>query len=224
MANDTRAKVDEALPDLEVSSGENVPANVKKVELDLDDAPFLRRDEPPPPAVSEDSIPAVDDKKDDAARRKKKLILLAAIGAAVLVIALVAVWFFFFRAPPPPPPEPPKPDVVVVPSTPAVETPRDIVRQFAPFIVPVAEAGGKTRFLVCKFAAISADPKVNEEMAQRLVPLRDAVYFYLRGKNSAFLLDARNGDAIKKDLTSIFNDYLSQGKVEDIVFESYLNR
>lgn len=222
MANDTRAKVDEVVPDLEVASSDNVPANVKKVELDLDDAPFLQRDEPPPPAVPDEPPPP---KEDDAGkRRKKKLALFGAIVAVVLVLILVAVWFFFFRTPPPAPPEPPKPDVVVVPSAPVADVPKDIVRQFAPFIVPVAEANGKTRFLTCKFAVISHDQKVNEEMAQRLVPLRDAVYFYLRGKDSGFLLDARNGDSIKKDLASIFNDYLSQGKVEDIVFESYLSR
>ena len=29
--------------------------------------------------------------------------------------------------------------------------------------------------------------------------------------------------AIKQDLTSVLNDYLTHGKIEDILFESYLN-
>lgn len=223
MADETQTQVDEVLPDFEVASSDNSPAPVKKVELDLDDAPFLQADEKQPsPEEDKDNLPPVDDAADAAKKRKKRLILIG-IAAGLLIIIFLAVWWFFFRTPPPPPPEAPKPDVIVVPSTPANAEPGDIVREFAPFVVPVQDSQGKTNFLVCKFSAITQDPKVNQEMQQRIVPLRDAIYFYLRGKNSDFLLDARNGADIKKDLISVFNDYLSQGKLEDIVFESYLS-
>lgn len=222
MAENTRSKVDEVIPDLEVAETPDSGA-VKKVELDLDDAPFLKSDEPPqPPAESTAEIAPVADEV-DGAKKKKKRLLIVAIGIGILLVISAAVWWFFFHTPPPPPPEGPKPEVIVVPSTPAPVEPTEHIREFAPFIVPVSDSTGKTAFLVCKFSAITTDAKVNQEMTQRMLPLRDAIYFYLRGKDSSFLLDARNGDGIKKDLLSVFNDYLSQGKLEDIVFESYLS-
>lgn len=218
---DTKTKIDEVVPDLEVAAPSSAPA--KKVELDLDDAPFLQADEKPePPANIADDVSPAEDAAMLAARRRRKRIIIAA-AAVLAVLVAVAVWWFFIRTPPPPPPDSPAPDVVVVPSTPAPTGPHDIVQAFSPFIVPTDNADGTANFLVCKFSAITTDPKVQQEMNQKMIPLRDAIYFYLRGKDSAFLLDARNGEAIKKDLVSVFNDYLSQGKLEDIVFESYLS-
>ena len=60
-------------------------------------------------------------------------------------------------------------------------------------------------------------------MDHKMISLRDAIYYYLRSKSSAYLTDARNATAIKQDLTAVLNDYLTQGKIEDILFESYLN-
>lgn len=226
MANDQVKQADDSL-DIEVAETVNPPATQKKVELDLDDAPFLQKDEKPPEPEAYDNgldnVSAVDD-AEKRKRRKKKLMILGGGAGLLLVAVCAAVWWFFFRVPPPPPPSGPEPEVVVVPSTPPPAPDRDIVREFAPFVVPSTNAEGQERFLVCKFAAISRDPKVNQEMAERMVPLRDAIYYYLRGKDGTFLLDARNGAQIKRDLLSVFNDYLSQGKLEDIVFESYLSK
>ena len=183
-------------------------AQLKKVELDLDDAPATP-----------------DDASAGAGKGKgKKLLLLGAIGGVVLLVAAAAVWWFMFRTPPPPPPEPPKPDVVVVPSAPAAQPAQDIVKEFAPFVVPNHEEKDGTRFLVCKFSAIIKDPAVGREMDQRMLSLRDAIYYYLRSKDNAFLMDARNGPQIKTDLLGVLNDYMAQGKIEDILFESYLNQ
>ena len=202
------------------TSAAAVDAPVRKVELDLDDAPFLQVDEPPPPpAPVEETTP---EPEGQGKGKRKKIIIIAAAAALVLIAA--AVWWFFFRTPPPPPPAPPEPEVIVVPSIPANLEPGDIVQEFAPFVVPLGDNIKDASFLVCKFAAITKDPTVKQEMTRQELPLRDAIYFYLRGKDATFILDARNGEAIKKDLLSVFNDYLSQGKLEDIVFESYLSR
>ena len=209
---------------LEVASSDNAPVAVKKVELDLDDAPFLQTEEKTPakPDVPEDLADRSED--DEKRKRKKKLILLgSAIGAGILLIVAAAVWWFFFRTPPPPPIAAPEPEVIVVPSAPAPVGDQEIVREFAPFIVPTQDPNGKTGFLICRFSAISKDQAVNQEVQQQLLPLRDAIYYYLRSKDNSFLLDARNAPEIRKDLLSVFNDYLTQGKVEDIVFESYLS-
>lgn len=223
---DPQTKVQEDFPDLEVAESSSAPAPLKKVELDLDDAPFLQPDEKD--ADTEDiekELPATSPDDEEKARRKKKLIMIIAVAAAALLIAVgVAIWWFMSRTPPPAPPEALKPEVIVVPSTPAAPPPADIVMDFAPFIIPVKNGDTTTGFLVCKFAAITQNESIRQEVGRQLPQLRDAIYFYLRGKDNAFLLDARNGEAIKKDLLSVFNDYLSQGKLEDIVFESYLNK
>ena len=224
MPDPTQLQQEDDSLDLLISATAQPPAPIKKVELDLDDAPFLQAEEKAPDLPT--TVDAVPDAPDDGEkqRRKKKLMLIGAIAAAVLIVAAAAVWWFFFRVPPPAPPAGPEPEVIVVPKAPAPAGPSDIVREFAPFIVPIKEADGKTGFLVCKFSAITTDPGLTTEIDRQRTALRDAIYFYLRSKDSGFLLDAHNATQIKKELLSVFNDYLSQGKLEDILFESYLNR
>lgn len=225
MAEEIQVKQETTGPELEVaSSTDNAPVAVKKVELDLDDAPFLQAEEKTP--AKTEAVEELEDKSEDEEKRKRKkklILLLSAIGAGVLLVACAAIWWFFFRTPPPLPPTAPEPEVIVVPSTPAPVGDQEIVREFAPFIIPTVDPNGKTGFLICKFSAISKDQAVNQEVQQQLLPLRDAIYYYLRSKENAFLLDARNGEEIRHDLLSVFNDYLTQGKLEDIVFESYLS-
>ncbi len=211
--------------DLLISSTEEAPVPAKKVELDLDDAPFLQADREPVPAPTHEAgVP--DASEEDAAKgkgRKKKLLILVIGGVLLLAIAAVAVWWFMFRVPPPPGPAPLEPEVVVVPRAPVVAETQEIVRDFAPFIIPVKDATGNESILVCKFSAISKDQNVNREIDQQRIALRDAIFYYLRSKDGAFLQDSRNADAIRKDLLAVFNDYLTQGKLEDILFETYLS-
>lgn len=232
MPEESQLKTEQAAPDIEVSgSSAQAPATVKKVELDLDDAPFLQPEQKEPEKLPEAvaaaaDVPAEDEEAAKAAKAKKKKLLLI-IGAALLlvvILALAAVWWFVLRTPPPPPPEPPKPEVIVVPSTPAPEPSKEIVKEFAPFIVPQKSSKGEQVFLICKFSALLSSPTVEREMQQNLLALRDAIYFYLRSKDNSFLTDARNGPAIKKDLLGVINDYLTQGKADDILFESYLSK
>lgn len=222
----TTEKVGQDSVDIETAGSPNPPAQIGKVELDLDDAPFLRAEEEATPAPVEEAINAAPDADaaEKARRKKKRLLILAGAALGLIILLAVAAWWFFFRTPPPPPPEAPKPDVIVVPSTPADASQPDIAAGFEPFIVPVTGADGKTNFLVCQFTAISKDQTIARELGQKIIPLRDAIYFYLRGKDANFLLDARNGAGIKSELLSVFNDYLTQGKLEDIVFESYLSK
>lgn len=224
MADETGLKQEDDSLDLLISSTSEPPAPVKKVELDLDDAPFLQADEKAPVVAShEDAVPEPAEDEAAAKARKRKKLLIIGGAALVLIIAAVAVWWFFFRTPPPAGPEPLKPEVVVVPRAAAPAVNQEIVREFAPFVVPVREADGKQSFLVCKFSAITKDQSLNREIDQQRIALRDAIYYYLRSKDNPFLLDARNAPKIKQDLLSVFNDYLTQGKLEDILFESYLS-
>lgn len=211
----------EEVPSAEIEVEEH-GAPARKVELDLDDAPFLQVEEKAPPAPVETDV-EVAPKNEGSQGKKKKLILLGGIALGILLVAAAAVWWFMFRTPPPPPVAAPDPEVIVVPSMQTPAGPTELVHEFAAFVVPVNDDRAQTRFLVCKFAAISQDGGVDQEITRQEIPLRDAVYFYLRGKDAAYLQDAHNYDAIKQDLLTVFNDYLSQGKVDDIVFESYLS-
>ena len=60
-----------------------------KVELDLDDAPFLQVPEDDLPAEQEDNAPAPPEEDESAARnrkKKKKLLIMAGAGAALLLV------------------------------------------------------------------------------------------------------------------------------------------
>lgn len=194
--------------------------SLRKVELDLDDAPFLTEQESPPPAKKEDAPLQV--AADAPPNKKKKLILIAGAAALVVVLAAAAaVWWFVLRTPPPPP-EPVKPEVIVVPTPKTPTAKPDSVKELAPFVIPRQTAKG-ARFLICKFSTVSQSPRVGMEIDQKLIPLRDALYYYLSSKTDAFLLDPASAPTIKKDLSGVLNDYLTQGRIDDILFESYLN-
>lgn len=218
MANKTEVKDAPARDEMQVSLGPD-PA-MRKVDLDLDDAPFLKEQESETPAVADaKNLPADQTPKPNS---KKKIKLLIIGGAAALLLVLgAAVWWFFLRTPPVSPAEI-KPEVIVVPSNPTASHPADYVKELAHFVVP-RNVNGVTRFLVCKFSTISKSAGVGAEMDHKMIALRDALYFYLSGKSNDYLLNPDNTVTIKKDLTSILNDYLTQGRIDDVLFESYLN-
>ena len=195
--------------------------SLRKVELDLDDAPFLKEQDPPPPAKKEDA-PLQTTEEAPLPNKKKKLIIIAAAALVVVLVAAAAIWWFVLRTPPPPPPEPVKPEVIVVPTPKSPTAKSDSVKELAPFVIPRQTAKG-ARFLICKFSTVSQSPRVGMEIDQKLIPLRDALYYYLSSKTDEFLLDPANATTIKKDLGGVLNDYLTQGRIEDILFESYLN-
>ena len=197
--------------------------SLRKVELDLDDAPFLVEQDSPPPAKAEEAPLQVAEEGAEAPKKKKKLLIIAAAaGLFVLLVAAAAIWWFVLRTPPPPPPEPVKPEVIVVPSVKTPTAQPDSVKELAPFVIPRQTANG-ARFLICKFSTVSQSPRVGMEIDHKIIPLRDALYFYLSSKTDEFLLNPANTATIKKDLSGVLNDYLTQGRIDDILFESYLN-
>lgn len=225
MPDPTDLKQEDESVDLLISAhAESPAATSKKVELDLDDAPFLQTErEDIPSATHEVAVPNAPVDEAERLRRQKRKRMLIAGGIVLLVATGAIIWWFFFREPPAVSPGI-EPEVIVVPSPVAPAENDEIVRPFEPFVVPVKDAAGSVSFLVCKFSALTQNPNINQEIDKQRVALRDAIYFYLRSKDSKYLLDARNAEAIKEDLLSIFNDYLTQGKLEDILFESYLSR
>jgi flagellar FliL protein len=206
-------------------------AALHKVQLDIDDAPFLQEQAPkapppPPPAASDEApleVPASPDEDKSASRKKKIIIAGAALFALLLVGGGGALWWFVLRAPSA---QPPTPQVVVVPSKPPEGAPAEFLIAFAPFWLELSSEvphdKGKIFFLVCKFTAITKSEAILQESRNKVVVIRDALYFYLKNKSYEFLTEAANTQTIKNDLSSVINGYLSGGKVEDVLFERYL--
>ena len=169
MANKTDVKEAPARDEMQVSQGSD-PA-VRKVDLDLDDAPFLKEEGADTPAVAEPTNLPAEQLPPPAAKKNIKIFIIA--GAAVLLLILgAAAWWFFLRTPPVPPAEI-KPEVIVVPSSPTPAAPRDYVKELAPFVVP-RNVNGATRFLVCKFSTICKSSTVCAELFHMMIALRDA--------------------------------------------------
>lgn len=205
-----------------------------KVQLDIDDAPFLRQPEPeapppPPKSASTDApLEVPEAPADDAAARKKKKMRILAAGLGLLLLAGGggSLWWFVLRTPPPPPPTP---QVVVVPSAPPKDAaPAEFTIPLAPFWLELTGTSPRDKdnifFLVCKFTAITKSEAVLQETQNKIVVIRDALYFYLKNKNYEFLTDPDNTKTIKNDLTSVINGYLGAGKVDDMLFERYLTK
>lgn len=225
------SQVKAKLDDSELS--DDLPKALQKVDLDLDDAPFLEdeaEEETPPPA-EETSASPFDEPEAPAKPSRKKLFLL--IGAvAFILVAGVAAYFLFLKkpAPPPPPPGPPAPAEEappshVAPTPPPPEPPapkREIVMPMEPFLVELTDAGGRTRFLTIRFTAVTQEPSVELEFKRNRIVVRDAVYYYLKNKNLAFLTDKNNAEALKKDVLSVINQFVGAQPLDNLLIEDFL--
>lgn len=198
-----------------------------KVELDIDDAPFLVEDEPPPPPAKLESTPqkdaaAAEDAAQAAALRKRKRLIAAGVGLLVLIIVLAAAWFFALREVPAPEAPQGGVTVIVVPSPEKISGPTVYGVDFAPFLVPQHDAAGRVRFLRVHFSSETIEEKLAKEITEKVLVLRDAVYYYLRNKSHEFMLNPANLPGIKQDVIDILNGYLVQGKLEDLFIENLL--
>ncbi len=216
------------LDDSELS--DDLPKALQKVDLDLDDAPFLEdeAEEAAPPPQEETASPFAEPAVEQAKTSRKKRLLL--IGAAVVLIgAGLAASFLVFKKPPPPPPPPPQeetaPPPSVTPTPPPPEPPapkREIVIPLDPFLIELADADGRTRFLTIRFTAVTQEPTVELELKRNLIVVRDAVYYYLKNKNLAFLADKQNAEALKKDVLSVINQFIGVQPLDNLLIEDFL--
>ena len=201
-----------------LAAGEFESLAGQKVQLDIDDAPFLLDpdDMPEVPATTESKPPAPVEEKP---RRNTKKLMAAVFF--ILLLAGTAIWFFVFRQAPDivAPPEPP---VIVVPTPKALTIPKEFSTKLAPFWIPLVDDEGKSRFLVATFVLSTPEDQVNQEIQDKLVTLRDAIFYYLRNKDYHFLLDAANAETIRADLLGTINNYIVRGELHSLYFDSYL--
>ena len=196
-----------------------------KVELDLEDAPFLEEEE-----EEEEEAPAEPVALEEAPEKKgfKEVLtealhnkkILAGAAAALLLLIGALVYFIWFM------PEEVPEEVVeeeVVKEMVEEEAPgRDYIVAWDEFWVEHMAEDGHVRFLVCKFAAPTANEKLAFEIRSKKLVLRDAIYYYLKNKDLTFLSDKKNVAVLKQDLVGVLNQYLSNDQLQDLLIEEYL--
>ena len=226
------APTDDKLASAAIEITTDASQALPKVQLDIDDAPFLREKEPeapprPPKKIEEaDEALPTDPKptEDTGPSKKKKRIII--IASALLALLLAggggATWWFVLRTPPP------APQVVVVPSPATDSAQADFLIPLAPFWLELASSSVRHKdqifFLVCKFTAIAKSEDVVQEAQNKIIVIRDALYFYLRNKDLEFLTSPDNTQTVKDDLISVINGYLALGEVDDMLFERYITK
>ena len=239
MADETQQKEKALLDTEELSASEGQAApDTDKVELDLDDAPFLEDEEEVAPEPEQPAVPApavgtaparpslvallVERAREFIATKKGKI----ALGvAAALLAGLVALLLWSGKpAPPPPPPAPPPveetpPEVELEPeSTMGYE----FIVSLEPFMVEYLQPNGTYRFLMARFSLATGSERVSFDVRNKIVVLRDAIFYYLRNKDMLFLSDKNNVEQLKKDLLSVINQYMAGDQLEVILIEEYL--
>ncbi|SBV90726.1 Flagellar basal body-associated protein FliL [uncultured delta proteobacterium] len=205
-----------------------------KVELDLDDAPFLDEDEPEPEPEPEKKPAAAPEKakpadagpptlKERLLANKKKLIMAGGGGVLLLVLAVCVNVFLFSGEKTPPPSPAPEPEKVLAAPKPLPEAPvpRHIL-QLEPFWVEIKDTEGAIRFLTLKFSVPTENPVLFAEMNGKKLILRDALFYYLRNQPIISLTDEAKAQAFKRDILTVMNEHLGSGKISEILIQDYL--
>lgn len=204
----------------------------QKVQLDIEDAPFLldTEEEAIPLKETEDisqslthTLPNEQDQDNILRRKKLRKQKIVVIILSIFIIVVLISWFLFSQDVPQLEEEPilPETTVVIVPSEKKVTGPQEYKITFEPFTV-AQPSGNSVKFLEATFVGISKDEKVIKESKSKELVLRDAIYYYLSNKTHGHLIDPKNALVIKQDLLDIVNGYLISGKMEDILLENYI--
>lgn len=200
----------------------------QKVQLDIDDAPFLNEQaEEKLPVPSEEHSPAKLQKEqaeeEKPAKSKKKLLILGA--GLVLILALAAAaYFFFFSAPKEVEPEI-QPPIIIVPSEPELPPAPPVYSvNMAGFLVPLTDQEGKIHFLDVSFILQSGDASVQMEAEEKVLVLRDSIFYYLRNQRYEYMKDPTQLLKIRQEVLRAVNEYLLQGKFEEVLLDQYLIR
>jgi len=200
------------------TEGQKTDNGSEKVELDLDDAPFLDEDfeeEKPEKEVEEKKgKKEKSDKEESEPPLWKKKWFIA--GTALLILLLGGILAYFVIREPAPEPPPPKEEK---PEKPEKKPLQDIALD--EFWVP-HDVNGKTIFLTCKFSLSTRNDRLVWEIKRKKTTIRDAIFYYLKNKELLFLRDQKNADKIKEDILSVVNQYLSNGRISTLLIEQYV--
>ncbi len=200
---------------------------IQKVDLDLDDAPFLEEDDDEEELLEEEQFELPSDgtgskeKKDPLDLLRNKFVFG---GAAAAMLIIIGALFFLLsgdNAPAPPVVEQP----VVEQPTAEMEEPVDpgqMLVRLDPFIIEQRDATGTLRFLEISLVFSTTDPNIAQNLSRETPTVRYALFYYMKNKNLEFLTDQENVDNLKKELLSVTNQYMVAGEFETLLFEQYL--
>ena len=204
----------------------------QKVDLDLDDAPFLEDEDEEEEEVAyeaEDETPLIADedegsKFDLGALLKNKLVL---IFLGVIVLLIVVIIYLVIREPsvaPPPPPPVEETTQEEKPVEPVVEQTPEILIRLDPFLIEQKDKDNNIRFLEVRVVVSTLDDGLARQFKQETYTVRNALFYYMKNKDLQFLSDKENSKKLKKELLAIINQYMGFGQFETLFFEQYLVR
>lgn len=201
----------------------------QKVELDLEDAPFLEEEEeikPEPVKLTEKvSLDATQEEKPGLSK-KKKLIIIAAAALVLLIAAGITVKVLFFKGKPQPAhqeTEQATPAATDHDNATAAEPVKpDIHVRLEPFWVEQKAGPDEVRFLIVRLQLGTKDATVAKELDMKLMPARNAIFYYLKNKDVHFLTDEENTEKLRTELLLVINQYVTDGKFDTLMFEEYV--
>lgn len=201
----------------------------QKVDLDLDDAPFLEDEEEEEIVEAEDETPMLDEEDEEgpespglAALFKNKIVL---IGGGIILVLLIVIVILLLREPEAPPPPPPPPTEEEQPEPePVVEEAPEILIRLDPFLIEQTDKEGQIRFLEVRILLSTVEEDLAKQFKQETYTVRNALFYYLKNKDLQFLSDKENSEKLKKELLAIINQYMGFGQFETLMFDQYLVR
>jgi flagellar protein FliL len=199
--------------------------STQKVELDLEDAPFLEEEEEVKPQQSLPTEPVglgAEEKKTSGLDRKKKLMILGAVGLILLIAAAVTIKVLYFKGTAAPLPA--KHAAAEPGASNATEKPElpELPVHLEPFWVEQKGEGDEIRFLTVRMMLTTRDPAVVRDIQMKLLPARNAIFYYLKNKDVQFLADEKNAEKLKSELLLVINQYVTDGKFDNLMFEEYV--
>lgn len=243
----------EIIPDNQGQEDDGQPSKAQqKVELDLDDAPFLQDEEEEIPEPEPEKPPEKESEEEELPpviplwRRPK--VIMAAAGALLLLIA-AAVWLLWPEDKTKevaPPQEEKKAEEIVTPTPePAPEPapqpvePQKIIVDTEPFLVELVNKRKEIRFLTVHFKFVTSDEQVAQALKERMTEVRDGIYYYLKNKHLEIIQEleergskqgnedqTQDGDVPKKTLKSEITDVVNQRlviyKIDEVLVENFL--
>lgn len=202
----------------------------QKVDLDLDDAPFLEDEDEEEPVVMEEETPLLAEEEDEGPKLGIKALLtnkMVLIFIGIILVLIAVIIFLVARDPEPTTqPEPEAVEEVAPEPTPepeVVESPAILIR-LDPFLIEQRDKDNNIRFLEIRVVISTSDEGLSRQFKQETYTVRNAVYYYLKNKDLQFLSDETNSEKLKKELLAIINQYMGFGQFDTLLFEQYLVR
>lgn len=213
------------------------PGDHSKVELDIDDAPFLEEEEPKESQKQEAAAPALRETAADESEeepgglkgfllrlRKDKKRLAMVSGAALFILLAPLAFLVLTGKKLEPAPEPPVQAQTPQPEPPKETLPQEnrFIYQSAGFLVPVHGSEGELRFMRLRYTIVSESFNIFSELQHKSIAIRDAVYHYLSKKPLPYLSGEEQVKLLRSDLINVINQQLGADKITELNFEEYL--